>query len=108
MAIYATSPFQLIQEVPKMGYLHYCGLDDRFKLIYRHLKNEDIDLAINAVNETIVQIYLARGCDCDINFIDHTLKVLMTVLLDIYFEKIESAHNSIRDYHYNIIRMFDC
>lgn len=106
MAVYATSPFKIIQEVPSMGYLHYCGLDNRFKLIYKHMKNEHIDIAIHTIKETIAQIYGARGCDCDITFIDHTMKVLMSILLDLSFNQVAAAHNKIRDYHYTISNMF--
>lgn len=89
-----------------MGYIHYCGLDSRFKMIYKLLKNENQEIALNAIKETLIQIYEARGCDCDIKFIDYTIKILISIYVDLKTNQPTAAHNKIRDYHYNINNLF--
>lgn len=107
MSIKIVSPFQTIQQVPMMGYVSYSVLDQRFKMIYKHLNNESAPLALHFIGETIDQIIAAKACDCDINFISHVLISLLSVYSEVLNDRVHNAHNIIREMHYTIDNMFD-
>ena len=100
------SPFQTIQQVPALGYISFCMIDDRFKIIYNHLKNENVPLALHFVKETVNQIRKASLSDCDASFVNYVLGVLMLIQVDLVFHRITEAHNKIRNVHYAITNQF--
>lgn len=107
MSIKAMSPFQIVQQVPMMGYVNYSLLDERFKLIYKHIKNESSPLALHFIGQTIDQIIEAKACDCDIDFVSRVLISLLSVYSEIVYDRVHNAHNILREMHYEINNMFD-
>lgn len=90
-----------------MGYINYSSLDERFKLIYKHINNESAPLALHFVQSTLQQIITAKACDCDIAFISRVLVSLARVHVDIISNNVHHAHDVLRELHYEIDSMFD-
>lgn len=88
----------------RIQYISDATLDNRVRGIYKKLLKNDVVLAHVMVNDTIWTLNNAEHES--IETVKYAIPVMYKVLLDLSLNRIDEAHNKLREVHYHIYNKY--